>query len=238
MPGNIKICLNSWKKHLPDWEFICWDKNKFNIDSSLWVEQAYKSKKYAFASDYIRFYALYHYGGVYLDSDVLLIKSLNCLLTEKCFFGFEYIQLPEAAIIGAEKGMEWIKRCLDYYNDNIFIKKDGSLKNEPVPYLIRLVFSKYFNKKLWDNSMIEYFEGIKIYPYDYFSPKNYFTDKIETTDNTITIHNFANSWVDKKGNKLKSLVHIVFIKMFGKRIHDLVFYIRRKKNTTFNNDNF
>jgi mannosyltransferase OCH1-like enzyme len=236
MPEKIKACLDSWKKCLFDWEFICWDRSKFNIDSVLWVKQAYECKKYAFASDYIRFYALYYYGGVYLDSDVFLKGNLNNFIIEKCFLGFEYIQLPEAAVMGAEKGMEWIRKCLDYYNNNFFVREDGSYKEEPVPYLIRLVLKKHFNLKLWDNSRVKSFDGIKIYPFDYFSPKNYFTDKIEETENTVAIHNFANSWTDKKRNKLKVLIHIAFIGIFGKYIHDIIFYLRREWNTTFNKE--
>jgi hypothetical protein len=104
---------------LSDYEVILWDTNRFDLNSSIWVRQAFEKKKYAFAADYIRFYALYHFGGIYLDSDVEVLRSFNDLLDLPYFMGVEKAQTPEAAIIGAEKGCDWIKMCLDYYQDDV-----------------------------------------------------------------------------------------------------------------------
>ena len=132
-PPKISKCLSTWKKFLPDYEVILWDTKRFNLNSSIWVRQAFEKKKYAFAADYIRFYALYHYGGIYLDSDVEVLKSFDDLLDLPYFIGAEKAQTPEAAIIGAEKGCDWIKLCLDYYKDRPFINEDGSLNIQTVP---------------------------------------------------------------------------------------------------------
>ena len=102
-PAKIAKCLDTWKKHLPDYEVMLWDTNRFDLNSSIWVRQAFEKKKYAFAADYIRFYALYHYGGIYLDSDVEVLKSFDDLLDLPYFMGAEKAHTPEAAIIGAEK---------------------------------------------------------------------------------------------------------------------------------------
>ena len=105
-PAKIAKCIASWKKNLPDYEIMLWDTKRFDLNSSNWVKQAFEAKKYAFAADYIRFYALYNYGGVYLDSDVEVLKSFNPLLDLPYFVGAVQPGTPEAAIMGAEKVKE------------------------------------------------------------------------------------------------------------------------------------
>ena len=103
-PEEIVNCINSWKKYLPDYQLMLWNFDRFDIDSSIWVKQAYETKKYAFASDYLRLYALYNYGGIYLDVDVEVINSFDNLLDLPYFIGEENtIYAIEAATIGAEK---------------------------------------------------------------------------------------------------------------------------------------
>ena len=110
-PVLVEKCINSWKKNLPEYDFVLWDANRVDTISNLWLKQAYENKKYAFAADYIRFYALYYYGGIYLDADVEVLKTFNDLLDQKQFLGEEAGGDIEAAVIGAEKGLEWIKEC-------------------------------------------------------------------------------------------------------------------------------
>ena len=114
-PTDIQLCLDSWKKHLPDYEIWLWDTKRFDIDSTRWTRQAFDAKKYAFAADYIRLYALYNYGGIYLDSDVLVYKSLDPLLSLPYFVGHDQAGCFEAAVIGCEPGCQWIKDILDSY---------------------------------------------------------------------------------------------------------------------------
>ena len=102
VPEDMLRYMATWKEHLSDYEFIKWDFNRFDINSSVWVKEAFENKKYAFAADYIRFYALYHMGGIYLDSDVEVLKSFDDLLDLPYFVGAEKAQTPEAAVIGAE----------------------------------------------------------------------------------------------------------------------------------------
>src|SRR5574344_2105661 len=135
-PTKIAKCIASWTKHLPDYEIMLWDTKRFDLNSSNWVKQAFEAKKYAFAADYIWFYALYHYGGIYLDSDVEVLKSFNPLLDLPYFVGAEKAGTPEAAIMGAEKGLPWIRKCLDYYNDRNFIKDDGSYDIRKLPEIM------------------------------------------------------------------------------------------------------
>ena len=132
-PQKIQKCIDSWKVHLPDYEIMLWDLKRFDIAQVPWVEQAFRVKKYAFAADYIRLYALYNYGGIYLDSDVEVLKSFDPLLDLPYFVGAENAGTIEAAIIGAEKGCDWIKACLDYYKGRNFIQENGQMdiRNHP-----------------------------------------------------------------------------------------------------------
>lgn len=216
-PELIGNCINSWKLILPDYEFVLWDAERIKSCSNLWLEQTLEKRKYAFGADYVRFYALYHYGGVYLDADVEVLKSFNALLHQKQFVGEEASGDIEAAIIGVEKGSYWVKQCLDHYTNRAFIKVDGSLDMRPVPLLIQSVLADY--------------PEIEIYPYQYFSPKNYHVGNIATNTDTYCIHHFDGKWV-KKGfaNSLKMLVHKSIYLLVGRKIHnEIIFKLRKIK---------
>ena len=132
-PADIQRCIDSWHKYLPDYELRLWDTKRFDIESTLWTKQAFEHRKYAFAADYIRLYALYNYGGIYLDADVLVYKSFDDLLSLPYFIGCDQIGAFEAAVIGAEKGCPWIADILEHYNDRPFIKADGTMDMQELP---------------------------------------------------------------------------------------------------------
>ncbi len=224
-PETIKNCLKSWEKKLPGYEIILWDTKRFDIDSVQWVKEAFSVKKYAFAADYIRFYALYNYGGIYLDSDVEVLRSFDKLLENKCFFGFEYTAMPEAAVIGCEKGLDWCKKALSFYEKKNFINQNGSYNQIIAPLVFKYAFESKYKISLIDENKIISKNGIKIFPFDYFSPKNGFTGKILKTKNTYTIHHFNSAWL-KKGVKtsLKKKVHLFLIAVLGKKNYNKFLY--------------
>lgn len=142
LPLNIQECINSWKRMMPDYEIICWDRERFDINSVPFVQQAYACSKYAFAADYIRLYALYTEGGIYLDSDVMVFRRFDKFLSHSAFSSVEYIpaMIPwrnesnkymgyaiNGAMIASEKGNPWIKQCLDHYKDKNFRMKDNKI---------------------------------------------------------------------------------------------------------------
>ena len=198
-PEKIQKCYDSWKRVLPDYEIIVWDYAKAHAIGSKWVDQAIKTKKYAFVADYIRFYALYNYGGIYLDSDVEVLKPFDDLLSLRYFIGKEKDSRGgiEAAIIGAEKGLPWVKFCLDYYKNRPFIDMFGDLQIIELPYIMRLGLpSKYslvdcdnLKEWVWDENII------CLFPVDWFSPKSYLTYEIDVRPITYTIHHFSGSWL-------------------------------------------
>lgn len=233
-PENIKKCIDSIYEKLSDYEIKIWTKENFCIDEVVWVKEAFENKKYAFAADYIRFWSLYNYGGIYLDSDVEVLKTFDNFLNTKSFTGFEYLNIPEAAVVGAEKGCEWIKNCLEWYNDKHFVKSDGSFSTDVVPNLVRIVLEKSYNKKVFDNNKIQNFGDLTLYPYYYFSPKNYFNGRIRVHPKTICIHRFASAWGPKKKRAWTLVVHQFLINLVGKRIHDKIYRRLKKKSVLFN----
>ena len=199
IPAELNEYMNTWKKYLTDYEIIHWNFNRFPKEKSIWVKQAFEQKKYAFAADYIRLYALYHYGGIYLDTDVEVLKSFDPFLDAREMLCREIGGDPEVAAFGVEKGCEWIKVCLDRYQNRPFIKEDGSFDVLPLPKVIQntLIENGYIFRDIDYPSSNHKFTNkeIPILPYEYFSPKSYSSGKLYKTELTVSIHHFKGSWL-------------------------------------------
>ena len=197
MPEKLQRCIDSWKMKLPDYEIIKWDLKKFPLEKSIWVRQAYERKKYAFGADYIRLYALVTEGGIYLDSDVEVLKTFDDLLHLPFFICKENSpQGVEAATIGAEAGTSWLIKCLEYYNEKTFVDSSGKEQTAVLPSILQDCISRNFDICYID-SPLEFNVNkntVFVLPMDYFSPKNYVTKKIVITENTYSIHHFAGTW--------------------------------------------
>lgn len=213
-PGKIVKCINSWKKHLADYEFIEWNEDNFDITSNLFVKQAYESKKYAFVADYARLYALYNFGGIYLDTDVEVLKPLDKFLKHEVFSSFEDEKYIQAFVIGARKGHLWIKDLLEHYKDMTFIKEDGSYN--------MTTNTEYITKSCVKVGLIQNGKqqtlnnGATFYPRTYFSPYDYGTGENFITENTYTIHHFAKTWLPLHV-RYRTKLKLLFFKIFGKR---------------------
>ena len=219
-PSLVNKCINSWKKILPEYEFIIWDTNTFDYKKNTWVRQAVESKKYAFASDYIRLYAIYNFGGIYLDSDVEVLKSFNNLLHLPYFVGSEGVGNIEAAVFGASEKCDWIGDCLKYYNNKSFIKNDGSFETLTLPKIMMNQISK--NKVIHEitnydlNTLKNEYSKSKLIMFnqDFFCAKNYATGVIKTTKCTYSIHHFQGSWLSIK-HKILLNIKIKLMRLFG-----------------------
>ena len=233
-PEKIQMCIDSWKKYLPDWEIRLWDTKRFDVNSTLWTKQAFEKKKYAFVADYVRFYALYNYGGVYLDSDVEVLKSFNDLLEYDCFIGYEYSGMPEAAVVGCTHRMEWVKNALSWYEANSFLKSDGHENRIVAPVIFKCSYEKKYGNKLLNKNRIEIHDKKIIFPDDYFSPKNGYSGKIKATKNTYTIHHFSAAWKKQSlKNKANKFFHLWIMRLLGKRLFCLIMYKLRLKKQQF-----
>lgn len=182
VPAKLAECMLSWKTLLPDYEFKLWDKTQFDINSVYWVKEAFETKKYAFAADFIRLYALYTEGGIYLDMDVEVIKSLDGLLNREYILGYEKEKGIEAGIMGASQDATWVKKCLDYYTDRHFVNPDGSFNTRPLP---KIIYS----------ALKDDLKSMDIFSNEVLTAKSYYTGEYNITDHTYTIHHFAGSWL-------------------------------------------
>ncbi|MDR6121896.1 mannosyltransferase OCH1-like enzyme [Bacillus sp. SLBN-46] len=211
-PKVVSKCIDSWEKNLPDYEIIEWNENNFNINLNSYVKEAYSAGKFAFVSDYVRVYALYHYGGIYLDTDVEVFKSFDDLLHHTSFWGFEQENYIATSTIGAEKGNKLIKAFLDTYKDNHFINTDGS-KN--ILTNVAIITKILRNIGLKTNGQFQEIEGMgAFYPQTYFSPYDYINCQTFITDKTYTIHYFYKSWLPFKV-RVKGKIKLILSKVIG-----------------------
>lgn len=210
MPKEFEDNIATWRKNCPDYEFICWNEEKFDVFSVEYVKRAYQMKKYAFVSDYIRLYALFHYGGIYLDTDVELFKPLDCFLKHRYFMGRDRksksIEAEEVGtgLIGSEKNYAWLKEILDVYNSDQLFAPNDKIYLQTINWVMtaHLFAKKGFRK---DNTLQVLDEGLTIYPTTFFSPMDYKTRRIYKTENTYAVHKYAGSWEDKRRKHLGNL---------------------------------
>lgn len=197
LPKSAQKCINSWKKYCPDYEIIQWNEENFDFSENRYAREAYEQKKWAFVSDYARLKIIYEYGGIYLDTDVELIKSFDPLLSHDGFMGFQdKTQVASGLGFGACKHHPIIRKMLQDYDDIPFIREDGSLDTTACP-------RRNTQALLTEGLLLEYPEvqnlhGIYIYPPEYFCPIDYLTGIRRKTKNTYSIHHFDASWQTKE----------------------------------------
>lgn len=206
-PEDIKKCIQSWKEILPDYEFWLWDTNRFDIESTPWTKQAFETKKYAFAADYIRLYALYNYGGIYLDSDILVYKSFNNLLNLPYFIGEDYTHSFEPAVIGAEPMNRWIKECLDSYNNQNFILANNQFNMVPLPIKFKNILQKKYEfisiNKIDKNIYNLNTNLIPVFNWRFFNSRDQIG--IVQTNDSYCSHCYLGSWMKKNTPFYKKL---------------------------------
>lgn len=238
-PKEIQEYMDSWKRNLPDYEFVHWNFESFPKGKSKWVDQAFEAKKYAYAADYIRLYAVYHYGGIYLDTDVEVLKSFDPLLELPYFVGTEGDLFIEAAVIGAEKNNEWIGYCLKYFENRDFIKPNGDYDMVTLPRVMKNVLSGNYEFALLNGSeritpeLFADSNKICLFPKDFFCAKEMGTGEILKTPDTFTIHHFAMSWIPGK-QKIIPNIKRKLMKLFGyRRIQKIINIFGLKKIKDF-----
>ena len=198
LPLSARKCIESWCTYFPDYEIKEWNENNFDIGIIPYVEEAYRTKKYAFVSDFARFWILYHYGGIYFDTDVEVIRPMDDVVSRGAFMGCEQGSLKGISAfrinpgvgMGSLPGLGIYKELLELYAGLHFVYSAANLKTV-VEHTTEL-FMKHETKE-YGNGLLQ-IAGVYVYPSDYFSPKSYVTKKIRITENTRTIHHFAGTW--------------------------------------------
>ena len=204
MPELVQTCIASWHTHMPDWEYRLWTEDNFAINEApQYVREAYIAKKYAFVSDYVRLWALEREGGVYLDTDVEVLRSFDPLLSDIAFIGLEESKalLPGTCVMGCEAHCGWVRDMLSTYDNARFIREDGTM--DMTTNVMRLG-KRMVEGGLQHERMIQYLSqwGLRVFTHDYFSPITS-TRVIRKSKNTYCIHRFAGTWVDGKKNGIR-----------------------------------
>lgn len=195
MPSLALKCIESWKKHMPDYEIKRWDEETFDIQSNTYVKEAYENRKFAFVTDYVRLYALYMEGGIYMDTDVEVLKSLTPFLHLHAFSGFESSGYVPTGMMASEKGGTWVKELLRDYDNRHFVNEDNTFD---LTTNTTLITNYMLEKGLIMNNSYQDFENLTtMYPSEYFCPISQNTGKLSLTENSYCIHHFAGSWMPK-----------------------------------------
>lgn len=214
-PKNELICscIDTWKKYLPEYEFIEWNEESFDIDSNEFAKQAYENKKWAFVTDYVRLYAVYNYGGIYLDTDVEIKHNLDQFLKHSAFTGFESKNTPFTAVFGAERHSKWVKDMLDIYNDIEFIDKNGDLVlTTNTMHVSRLMIEKYGVKL--NNKYQVLSNDLHLYP-------NYYFCRPSNSRKTYAIHHCNGSWITGNKKNIRDFVKRILGNNMALKIMDI-----------------
>lgn len=233
----VKKCIASWKKYCPDCEIIEWNETNYDISKNLYMKQAYDSKRWGFVSDYVRLDILYEHGGIYFDTDVEVVRSLDELFEGQGFFGFEkpviekensyYVNTGQG--FGAEPFNEVILNMRNFYDNIFFCDSEGNENLTTCPYYNTIVLEKFGLQK--DNSM-QIIRKMVVYPDEFFCPFNWKIKKMIITENTFAVHHFNASWLSeeemrrrKRERKKDYLIHLpnrVLLKILGTKGYDLL----------------
>ena len=195
-PKDIQKCMNTWKKYLKDYEIIEWNENNFDINSHPFAKAAYEAKKWAYVSDYIRAWVIYNEGGIYLDTDIILLNDFDNFLVHEAFVGFENYDHPFTAAFGAKKHHPLLKKMLDYY-DNLNAYSFDFENNNTIS--VSEILINDFGCKI-GNQYQELKNGIIVYP-----------DNIlcNPSKESVSIHIFTGTWLgNKKSLKYKIMKNI------------------------------
>lgn len=215
LPGSALKCIATWRAFFPDYEIKEWNEGNFDVNIIPYTRQAYAAGKYAFVSDYARFWVLYNYGGLYFDTDVEIIRPMDDIVSRGPFMGREAgaqlsklfpdvhsgLAVAPGLGLGAEAGMSIYKELLEGYSRLAFVLEDGSLNMTTIVY--------YTSKLLLGSGLdgndqsLQPVAGIWIYPSDYFCPMDHTRGNyLRITDNTRSIHHYDASWVDRSGLRI------------------------------------
>ena len=193
LPDSALKCIKSWKKHCPDYEIVEWNESNYDFTSVPYMKEAYEAKKWGFVPDYARLDIIYQHGGIYLDTDVEIVRSFDPLLSLLGFAGFQDGSLVALGLgFGAEAGNPVIKELMNGYADLHFISAVGEPDLTPSPKLNTEVLTARCG--LAANGEYQQLDGMTVFPPEYFCPKSFDDGTLRKTKNTYSIHHFDASW--------------------------------------------
>jgi len=217
IPENLLRCIDSWKKYCPDYEIIRWDESNYDVHKNAFMAQAYDNKKYGFVPDYARLELLYEHGGIYLDTDIELIKNIDELLYQEAFCGVEKWQVINfGGCSGAVKGHPSLEPFLDKWSKRTLIRADGTIDSISSGLIDTSVA---INAGYKINGLNQTVNGMNIYSWDYFHPYDYMSGKLVITSDTFSIHHFNGGWLDEKNKRSSVEISVAYDELFEQAIY-------------------
>ena len=217
MPELAQKCIESWHRYLPDYQYQLWNEDNFDINCNTYVKEAYEAHKYAFVTDYVRLYALFTMGGIYMDTDVEVLKPYDDLLGLTGFTGYEGSKFmpPVTGTMASEPGGQWVEEQLEAYSGIHFRREDGSL--DTTTNTIRISAIMREGGFVQDGKRSQY-KDMHIFPTDYFCPRQT-TGEFFLTENTYCDHHFMGSWNETAHDSLlkriigqKNMIRLIKLK--------------------------
>jgi len=239
-PELARKCINSWKKFCPDYEILEWNEDNFDVSTAPgYVQQAYEAKRWAFVSDYVRLQALTEMGGVYMDTDVEVIKPLDPYLHHEAFAGFEHPERIQTGLLACRPGFQLFRDFMAYYDTASFFRPDGSAD---VTTNVEILTGLCRQRGFVPGDQYQIVEGLAIYPREIFCPVDFDTKKLRKTRKTVTIHWFSGSWhteeeleamrqekLQQRREKMSNFRYSLGCRLFGENGYEkLKSFIRRK----------
>lgn len=215
LPDDVKRYIESWKKYCPDYEIVQWNESNYDVHKNPYVEQCYNNKKWSFLTDYARLDVVYQQGGIYLDADVELIRSLDSLLENNCYMGMEQVGTVNTGLgFGAVARHPFLEENMKPYESESFIQEDGTFKP---PICVKITTALMKEHGLVKENKIQHFCDVTVYPTEYFCPLKMGTNKLTITENTYSIHHYAASWYTGNALVRKIKYYLIPVKIFVKR---------------------
>ncbi len=202
-PESVLSCIESWKKHCPDYIIVEWNESNYDYTKCEYMRQAFEAKKWSFVSDYARLDIIYQNGGIYLDTDVEVIRPLDSLLENIAFMGFEKTiekkhYVASGLGFGAEKGNQLLREMMEDYYKASFYKQDGGLNLLPCPNYNTACLMRH---GLINEDRDQFLEGMTVYGSDVLCPQMYCDSELQLTERTVSIHHYSSTWLDGKGRR-------------------------------------
>ncbi|MGT2941084.1 glycosyltransferase family 32 protein [Streptococcus cristatus] len=224
IPEEYQRYIESWRKFYPEFEIKRWDETNFDVSISSYCLEAYREKQWAFVSDFARLYIIYNYGGIYLDTDVEVIKDLTPLIENGIgFIGFQNsLEVNSGLGFAAAPENQCVKSMLDVYENRKFVLEDGSYNKVPCPAANTVgLLSRGLKIGITESKSVQNLEGLRVYPEEFFNPLNADTQQLKITKDSYTIHHYTASWLSsssKNKQKIKKLIPNFILKKRVMRI--------------------
>lgn len=228
-PQEVLDLIDGWKHKNPDYTIKEWNESNFDLNMYDYAKEAYESKRFAFVTDIVRLYALYNEGGIYMDTDVEVLKPFDDFLHHQAFTGCETPEMCVTGTMASRKNNVWIKSLLEYYDNRKFLDENGKVDLTTNTKSITNITIDKFN---WEKSdLYQDLVDVAIYPSDVFCAKSYKTGVVSETENTVTIHHFKGSWKtesEKAKSKYMTKAKNLIIRVVGEKNFNRINSVRGK----------